>query len=75
MAATIEQAQAYQSALKHREYAYKKESDPLMMKFQLGKITKETWEAKRDEIQTRYPYPEGATEEECISKLQDLGVL
>lgn len=75
MAATIEQAQAYQSALKHREYAYKIESDPLMMKFQLGKITKEAWEAKRNEIQTRYPYPEGITEEECITKLEELGVL
>ncbi len=75
MAATIKQAQAYQSALKHREYAYKTESDPLMVKFQLGKITKDEWEAKRDEIKTRHPYPEGVTEEECISKLQNLGVL
>ena len=75
MAATLEQAQAYQSALKHREYAYKTESDPLMVKFQLGIITKDEWTAKRDEIKARHPYPEGVTEEECISKLQDLGVL
>ena len=75
MAATIKQAQAYQSALKHREYAYKTESDPLMVKFQLGKITKEEWEEKRDEIKTRHPYPEGVTEAACIKKLQDLGVM
>tara|TARA_Y100000004_G_scaffold19087_1_gene19635 strand:+ start:1354 stop:1581 length:228 start_codon:yes stop_codon:yes gene_type:complete len=75
MAATLEQAQAYLAALKHREYAYKTESDPMLMKFQLGKVTKEQWEAKRDEIKVRHPYPEDVSEEECISKLQDLGVL
>ena len=41
-----------------RRAAYTQESDPLFFKWQAGEGTKEEWEAKREEIRQRYPYPE-----------------
>jgi len=42
---------------KQRSNAYRSESDPLFFKYQRGEVTKEEWEAKVEEIRTRYPYP------------------
>lgn len=66
MAITLEQAQALHSAFIHRQYAYKQKSDPLMVKFQLGKITKEEWEAARQEVKDAHPYPEGVDKDEAL---------
>lgn len=68
----LEKAQLLHSMLKHREYAYKNESDPLMIKFQLGQITKEDWEAKRQEIKDRYPYPSGVDKQEALDYIENL---
>jgi len=50
--------QAEQQAL--RQAAYTSEADPLFFKWQAGEATKEEWEAKRQEIRGRFPYPEEA---------------
>jgi hypothetical protein len=44
-----------------RQAAYTAEADPLFFKWQAGEATKEEWEAKRQEIRDRFPYPEEAT--------------
>ncbi len=41
----------------NRSIAYRNEADPLFFKYQRGEATKEEWEAKIEEIRTRYPYP------------------
>jgi hypothetical protein len=41
-----------------RQSAYTTEADPLFFEWQAGEATKEEWEAKRQEIRARYPYPE-----------------
>lgn len=65
-------AQFLHSMYKHRAYAYKNESDPLMVKFQLGQITKEEWEAKRQEIKDRYPYPSDIVKEDALDFMDRL---
>lgn len=65
-------AQFLHSMYKHREYAYKNESDPLMVKFQLGQITKEEWEAKRQEVKDRYPYPSDIVKEDALDFMDRL---
>jgi len=67
MAITLEQAQALQSAYVNRQYGYKKKSDPLMVKFQLGQITQEEWEAARQAVKDTYPYPEGVDKDEALA--------
>jgi hypothetical protein len=42
-----------------RASAYAAEADPLFFKAQRGEATIEEWEAKVEEIRTRYPYPVG----------------
>jgi hypothetical protein len=42
-----------------RAEAYREESDPLFFKAERGEGTKADWEAKVEEIRSRYPYPEG----------------
>ena len=42
---------------RQRAEAYSQEADPLFFKYQRGEVTKEEWEAKVEEIRTRYPYP------------------
>ena len=37
--------------------AYKAEADPLFFKSQRGEATIEEWQAKVEEIKTRFPYP------------------
>ena len=74
MAATLEQAQAFMAAYQNRKYFFTKESDPIMIKVQLGTKTQEEWVAVRDGIKARFPYPSGATESECITFLQNEGV-
>jgi hypothetical protein len=49
---TIEEIQSL------RQSAYTREADPLFFEWQAGETTKEEWEAKRQEIRDRYPYPE-----------------
>ena len=66
MAVTLEQAQALHSMYVQRKYFYKKLSDSYMIKFQLGQITKEEWEAKRQEVKDMLPYPEGVDKEEAL---------
>jgi hypothetical protein len=39
-----------------RKIAYEQESDPIFFMAQRGEATTEQWEAKIDEIKTRYPY-------------------
>ena len=43
---------------RNRQAAYTQEADPLFFKWQAGEATKEEWEAKREEIRQRFPYPE-----------------
>jgi len=51
-------AQQLAAAEANRQAAYTQEADPLFFKWQAGEGTKEEWEAKREEIRARYPYPE-----------------
>ena len=46
-----------------RQAAYTQGADPLFFKWQAGEATKEEWEAKREEIRQRFPYPEGTDNE------------
>jgi len=48
---------ALEQSKQNRAVAYRNESDPLFFKYQRGEVTKEEWEAKVEEIRTRYPYP------------------
>ena len=48
------------AAESNRQAAYTQEADPLFFKWQAGEGTKEKWEAKREEIRARYPYPVGS---------------
>jgi hypothetical protein len=41
-----------------RERAYKNESDVLFFEYQQGKISKEEWLQKIEEIKQRFPKPE-----------------
>tara|TARA_R100001463_G_scaffold55376_1_gene106889 strand:+ start:1566 stop:1799 length:234 start_codon:yes stop_codon:yes gene_type:complete len=72
MAVTLEQAQELHTAMKMREYEYKTESDPLMIKFQLGQITKEDWEAARQAIKDKHPYPDGVDKTEALAKIDEV---
>jgi len=40
-----------------RQSAYTTEADPLFFKWQAGEATEVEWLAKREEIRTRFPYP------------------
>lgn len=42
---------------KQREFAFKKESDPIFFQAQRNEATMEEWLAKVDEIRQRFPYP------------------
>ena len=42
---------------KLRNQAYIAESDPLFFKSQRGEATVEEWQAKIEEIKSRFPYP------------------
>jgi hypothetical protein len=55
----VEQRKADQlaSLKQQRAYAYTQEADPLFFKAQRGEATMTEWEAKVEEIRTRYPYP------------------
>ena len=44
-------------AQRQRAAAFTAEADPLFFKAQRGEATIEDWEAKVEEIRTRYPYP------------------
>tara|TARA_R100001440_G_scaffold74833_1_gene100746 strand:- start:367 stop:597 length:231 start_codon:yes stop_codon:yes gene_type:complete len=72
MAVTTEQAQLLHTAMKMREYEYKEDSDPLMIKYNLGDITKEEWQAARQAIKDKYPYPEGVDKTEALKKIDEL---
>lgn len=48
---------ALEQSKQNRDVAYRNEADPLFFKYQRGEVTKEEWEAKVEEIRTRYPYP------------------
>ena len=41
----------------NRKAAYIAEADPLFFKWQAGEGTQEEWQAKREEIRQRFPYP------------------
>ncbi len=41
-----------------RQSAYTAEADPLFFKWQAGEATEAEWLAKREEIRTRFPYPD-----------------
>ena len=66
MAITLEQAQAVHSMYVQRKYHYAKIADKYMVQYNLGKITKEEWEAKRQEVKDMLPYPEGVDKEEAL---------
>lgn len=42
---------------KLRNAAYTLEADPIFFKSQRGEATAEEWQAKLNEIKTRFPYP------------------
>lgn len=42
----------------NRQQAYTLEADPLFFKWQAGEGLREDWEAKRQEIRLRFPYPD-----------------
>ena len=42
---------------KLRNLAYIEEADPLFFKSQRGEATVEEWQAKIEEIKSRFPYP------------------
>jgi hypothetical protein len=42
----------------NRHQGYMMEADPLFFKWQAGEATELEWQAKRQEIRERYPYPE-----------------
>ena len=56
-AVIVAQEQALATAQQNRATAYTGEADPLFFKAQRGEATTEEWEAKVEEIRTRYPYP------------------
>ena len=56
-AVIVAQEQALATAQQNRATAYAAEADPLFFKAQRGEATIEAWEAKVEEIRTRYPYP------------------
>jgi hypothetical protein len=41
-----------------RQSAFQSEADPLFFKWHAGEGTEQEWLAKREEIRSRYPYPE-----------------
>ena len=43
---------------RNRQAAFQLEADPLFFKWQAGEAPREEWEAKREEIRKRFPYPE-----------------
>lgn len=73
MAITLEQAQAVHSMYVQRKYHYEKIADKYMVQYNLGKITKEEWEAKRQEVKDMLPYPEGVDKEEALQMIRDEG--
>ena len=56
-AVIVAEEQALAAAQRNRASAYTAEADPLFFKAQRGEATIEEWEAKVEEIRTRYPYP------------------
>ena len=58
-AVIVAEEQALAAAQRNRATAYTAEADPLFFKSQRGEATIEEWEAKVEEIRTRYPYPVG----------------
>ena len=72
MAVTTEEAQAVQSVYVNRKYFYGKQSDKYMIQYQLGRITKEEWEAKRQEVKDMLPYPSGIDKAEALDKIVSL---
>lgn len=51
-AVTLEQQKLARAA------AFRMEADPLFFKWSAGEATQVEWQQKREEIRTRYPYPE-----------------
>jgi hypothetical protein len=58
-AVIVAEEQALAAAQRNRASSYTAEADPLFFKSQRGEATIEEWEAKVEEIRTRYPYPVG----------------
>jgi hypothetical protein len=56
-AVIVAEEQALAAAQRNRASAYTAEADPLFFKAQRGEATIEEWDAKVEEIRTRYPYP------------------
>jgi len=55
-ALSVSPSKAEQESL--RQAAFQAEADPLFFKWQAGESTEAEWLAKREEIRTRFPYPE-----------------
>ena len=72
MAITTQEAQAVHSVYVQRKYHYEKIADNYMVKFQLGKCTKEEWEAKRQVVKDMLPYPSGIDKTEALDKIVSL---
>ena len=41
-----------------RQAAFQREADPLFFRWQAGEGNEQAWQAKRQEIRERYPYPQ-----------------
>ena len=56
-AIVVAQEQILATIKRNRAIAYTAEADPLFFKAQRGEATLEEWQAKVEEIRTRFPYP------------------
>lgn len=56
--APLSEEQRLALAQMNRQQAYTLEADPLFFKWQAGEGSREDWEAKRQEIRLRFPYPD-----------------
>ena len=71
MSVTLEEAQEVHSVYVQRKNMYQKISDKCMVMFQLGRCTKEEWEAKRQEVKDMLPYPSGVDKQEALEYVKN----
>ena len=75
MSYTDQQVADFITARSQRLFGYKKESDALMALYLAEEITKEEWQAKKQEIKDALPYPEGCSGAELEQHCKNIGIL
>ena len=75
MSYTEQQIADYITARSQRIYFYAKEADPMMAKVFAEEIEKSEWLAKKQEIKTRFPYPDGCTTADLEQYCKDNNLL